>query len=386
MRLAALVKNNRIIYKTYYYCMSSILKIIRLFVETDNKLILFVSYGGRHFNDSPKCIYEAMLIDPRFKDYKLVWAFLEPELVDINTPKIRIDSWSYFKTALKARCWVTNVVIERGLNFKGKNTFYLHTTHTTLPKKMGYDDKSDSFSLPCGFKYDCSCAQSEMEKQMQQSMFRLNADKILVSGYPKNDILCNYTDKIRQSIRRKLGVTADRKLILYAPTYRDISFGAMRCPIDFKKWEESLGSDYAVLFRAHPVVANETKIDSSTGFVFDVSSYPDNTELMIASDILISDYSGIFFEYGVQDKPMYCFAYDYEQYIKVRELYFDIRDLIPGGHLSEVDLLDYIKRSTFEDVRYQIEVFRNLYVAEYGHATEKCLDTIYENIIHGLQK
>lgn len=386
MRLAALVKNNRIIYKTYYYFMSSILKIIRLFVETDNKLILFVSYGGRHFNDSPKCIYEAMLIDPRFKDYKLVWAFLEPELVDINTPKIRIDSWSYFKTALKARCWVTNVVIERGLNFKGKNTFYFHTTHTTLPKKMGYDDKSGSFSLPCGFKYDCSCAQSEMEKQMQQSMFRLNADKILVSGYPKNDILCNYTDKIRQSIRRKFGVTADRKLILYAPTYRDISFGAMRCPIDFKKWEETLGHDYAVLFRAHPVVANETKIDSSTGFVFDVSSYPDNMELMIASDILISDYSGIFFEYGVQDKPMYCFAYDYEQYIKVRELYFDIRDLIPGGHLSEVDLLDYIKRSTFEDVRYQIEVFRNLYVAEYGHATEKCLDTIYENIIHGLQK
>ena len=382
MDVVHFVKSNKLIFKAYYYVMSLVLRIIRLFVSTDDKLILFVSYGGRHFNDSPKCIYEAMKLDPRYENYKLVWAFSNPNEHNLDTPKIRIDSLKYYVTALKARCWVTNVVIERGLNFKGKNTFYLHTTHTTLPKLMGYDDSSDSFTLPCGFKYDCSCAQSETEKKMQESMFRIAPQKIVVSGYPKNDVLCNYNDAERDRIRKKLGFDNNRKLILYAPTYRDIYFGGMRCPIDFKKWEKVLGSDYAVLFRAHPVVANETKIDSSTGFIFDVSHYPDNMELMIASDILISDYSGIFFEYGVQDKPMFCLAYDYEQYVKVRGLYFDIRELIPGGFLNEDDLLSYVKSCTYNTVKEQIEHFRQKYVAEYGQATAICLNTIYENITH----
>lgn len=382
MSIANFVKNNRLIYKIYYYSMSLVLRLISVFVRTDDKLILFVSYGGRHFNDSPKCIYEAMRLDPRYESFKLVWAFINPNEHSLDTPKIRIDSFKYYLTALTARCWVTNVAIERGLNFKGKNTFYFHTTHTTLPKLMGYDDVSDSFTLPCGFKYDCSCAQSEIEKKMQESMYRIDSQKIIVSGYPKNDILCNYSRFKREEIRNKLGFDNKRKLILYAPTYRDISFGAMRCPVDFQKWEQVLGNEYAVLFRAHPVVANETKIDSSTGFVFDVSNYPDNMELMIASDMLISDYSGIFFEYGVQDKPMFCFAYDYEQYVKVRGLYFDIRDIIPGGHLNEDDLLSYVKSCTYISVKKQIEQFRKMYVAEYGQATAICLNTIYENINH----
>lgn len=381
MNLTSVVKNNKVVYYIYYYVISAIICLIRHFIKTDKNLILFVSYGGRYFNDSPKCIYEAMLKDPRLKEYKLVWAFLEPDKINLSTPKIKITSPQYLLVALKASCWVTNAVIERGLNFRGKNTFYLHTTHTTLPKLMGHDDtESGSFTLPCEFKYDCSCAQSEKEKQMQKSMFHLRDDQIIVSGLPKNDILCNYSEETRNDIRKRLGIPADKKTILYAPTYRDVKFGAMSCPVDFKHWESLLGKDFVVLFRAHPVVANETKIDSSTGFVFDVSSYPDNMELMIASDILISDYSGMFFEYGVQDKPMYCFAYDYEEYVKVRSLYFDIRDMIPGGHLAEEDLLDSIKKGITESDSSLLKKFKEDYVAVYGNATEKCLDVIYKNI------
>lgn len=381
INIVSIVKNNRIVFFFYYYLVSTIFRFIRLFIKTDKKLILFVSYGGRYFNDSPRCIYEAMLKDERYKDYKLVWAFLNPDSIEIKTPKVNITSFRYFITALKASCWVTNAVIERGLNFRGKNTFYLHTTHTTLPKLMGHDDKeSGSFTLPCEFKYDCSCAQSEKEKQMQKSMFHLRDEQIIVSGLPKNDILCNYSEQARNDIRNRLGIPADKKAILYAPTYRDVKFGAMRCPVDFKHWESLLGKDFIVLFRAHPVVANETKIDSSTGFVFDVSSYPDNMELMIASDILISDYSGMFFEYGVQDKPMYCFAYDYDEYIKVRSLYFDIRDMIPGGHLVEEDLLETIKEGISKGDSALLKKFKEDYVAVYGNATEICLDVIYKNI------
>ena len=382
MGLKSLIKKYTFLYKIYYYFVKFVVAIIKCFVKRDDKLILFVSYGGRYFNDSPKCIYEAMIKDERFTGYRFIWAFIRPDEYDIPTRKVNINSFSYFFTALKARCWITNVSIERGLNFKDKHTFYFHTTHTTLPKLSGYDGedfKTGVYSL-YKIKYDCSCAQSLKEKEMQKSMYGLRDDQILVSGYPKNDILCHYTAEQRNRIRIKLGIPDGKIVILYAPTYRDVYYGAMKCPVDFKKWESFLGENYVVLFRAHPVVANNTIIDSSTGFIYDESNYPDNSELMIASDILISDYSGIFFEYAVQNKPMFCYAYDYEDYIKYRQLYFDIRQMIPGGLMNENDLLNTIKSGSFEIFEAQWNQFRNDYVSEYGNATEKCLDTIFNNI------
>lgn len=376
------IKKYTLLYKIYYHFVTSVIVVIRCFVRKDNKLILFVSYGGRYFNDSPKCIYEAMLDDERFSDYKLVWAFIRPDEFEIETPKININSFTYFLTALQSRCWITNVSIERGLNFKGKHTFYFHTTHTTLPKLSGYDGedfKTGVYSL-YKIKYDCSCAQSLKEKEMQKSMYGLRDNQIIVSGYPKNDVLCHYTVEQKKRIRSDLGIPEGKIAILYAPTFRDVYYGAMECPVDFKKWESILGKNYVVLFRAHPVVANNTIIDNSTGFMYDVSMYPDNSELMIASDILISDYSGIFFEYAVQKKPMFCYAYDYEEYIKHRQLYFDIREMIPGGYMDEEKLLNTIKKGSFGQFESKWEEFRSDYVSEFGNATAKCLDTIYKNI------
>ncbi|MBR6189503.1 MAG: CDP-glycerol glycerophosphotransferase family protein [Prevotella sp.] len=380
MSLVTIVKRNKWIYHAYYYSVSFAVNCISHFVKTDNQLILFVSYGGRYFNDSPKSIYEAMLEDERFKGYKLVWAFINPNSFDISTPKIKINSLTYIITALKARCWITNVSIERGLNFKGKRTFYFFTTHTSLPKKTGFDNQAGPLSN-FQFKFDCSCAQSEKEKVIHMSAYRLREEQILVSGYPKNDILCNYSEERRLKIRKRLGLPQNKKVILYAPTFRDAYFGPMNCPVDFKKWESALGSNFIVLFRAHPVVANATTIDSSTGFLFDVSSYPDNVDLMIASDILISDYSGIFFEYAVQKKPMFCYAYDYNEYIKTRELYFDIRQALPGGMMTEDELLSAIKSETYQDFKSQWDKFRKDYVSEFGHSTKMCIDKIYSNIL-----
>ena len=379
MDIVSFVKRNHLIYEIYFSLFSLFVKVMKCFVKPDAHLILFVSFGGRYFNDNPKVLYDAMLKDSRFADYKLVWAFLKPQEIELKTPKININSIKYIITALKARCWVTNVSMERGLNFKGSKTFYFHTTHTYLPKCMGFDDHNGiKFKTKCN--YDCSCAQSEQEKRWQMSGYGLNENQVFVSGYPKNDKLCSYTEAERNAIREKLHIKENAKVILYAPTFRDENYGAMKCPIDFKKWESILGKDFVLLFRAHPVVANATDLDTTTGFIIDVSTYPDNVELMIASDILISDYSGIFFEYAVQRKPMFCYAYDYDEYIKTRELYFDIRKELPGGMLNEEDLLHVIKTGCYSEFDNQWQSFRDNYVAEYGHSTEKCLDRIFDEI------
>lgn len=371
------VKGNRTIYAIYYYTMSLVLRIIKAIVRPDDKLALFVSYGGRYFNDSPRTIYEAMQKDSRYEGFRLVWAFRNPSQHPEVSDKVKIDSLSYFVTALKARLWITNVHIERGLDFKGKNTYYFNTTHTLLPKVTGsLINEKVTFKVKAKPKCDCYSVQCELEKEIMEG----EKDNVQIVGYPKSDILSNYTEEYRKNIRQQLGYTGDEIVILYAPTFREGALKDAPLQADFSKWEKRLGNGYRLLFRAHPVFSKSAQLDECTGFVKDVSSYPNNNDLIIASDILISDYSGIFFEYGIQDKPMFCYAYDYSEYVKERPLYLDVREDLPGGYMNEDELLDYIKNGDREEIMKKVDVFRSKYIQAYGHATKTCLDIIYENI------
>ncbi|MBQ7037485.1 MAG: CDP-glycerol glycerophosphotransferase family protein, partial [Clostridia bacterium] len=135
-KLANIIKYFKFIYSLYYYVFSFLLSALRLFVKPDDKLILFNSFGGRKYDDSPKAIFEKMQKDPRFQDYKKVWAFHNPEGKEIpGVTCIKTDTFRYFVTALRARVWITNSSVERGLNFKGKNTYYFNTWHGTPIKK-----------------------------------------------------------------------------------------------------------------------------------------------------------------------------------------------------------------------------------------------------------
>ncbi len=372
------VKGNRTIYLVYFYVMSFILKLVNLFVKPDDKLILFVSYGGRYFNDSPRSLYEAMEKDKRFADYKLVWAFRKPSDFQEVKDKIEIDGLNYFVTALKARCWVTNEQIERGLDFKGKNTFYFNTTHTLLPKVVNslLINKEKTFTTRAKSKCDCYSVQCEFEREILGN----DKKKVMIIGYPKSDFLVNYTEEHKNDTKKKLELPTNKRIILYAPTYREGPLSDIPLFVHFSKWKSILGKNYFVLFRAHPIYASKMGSQIDKDFVKDVSNYPSNTDLLIASDILVSDYSGIFFEFGVQDKPMYCYAYDYEEYISIRPLYFDIRDELPGGHMNEDELLSYIKNGDRKEIMDKIYQFRSKYIQAYGDATEKSMDIIYNHI------
>ena len=259
----------------------------------------------------------------------------------------------------------------------------MHTTHTILPKLMGKHAVKagcENFAPLCSYKFDCSCAQSEYEQRLQADMFDLPIDRIKLVGYPKNDILVDFPDKRKEEIKKQLGIDNNKKVILYAPTYRDEKNNKQLCPINFDVWEKILGHGYMVLFRAHPIVVSMTKIDPSSSFVKDVSGYPFNTDLMAISDILISDYSGIFFEFGVQNKPMFCYAYDYDEYTSRRGLYFDIRDKIPGGHMTEKELISYVKNGDMKEIMSKCNAFRKEQITVYGNATANCLDIIVKNI------
>ena len=149
-------------------------------------------------------------------------------------------------------------------------------------------------------------------------------------------------------------------------------------PASFENWGEKFGKDYVLLFRAHYEVAKVLNIKDSD-FIKNVSDYPVLNELMIASDMLVSDYSSVFFDYSVMDKPMYHFAYDYDKYAVNRGMYFDIRQYISGG-CNEMELLDVISGADIQkEVSKTIE-FRKKYVNYYGSATKQSVDCIAKMI------
>ena len=383
-RLVSFLKYNKIAYCLYYYSMSFCLNILKTFIKTDERLILFNSFAGRKYDDSPKAIYKVMKDDPRFSGYKLVWAFHEPKKYDVPL-KIKTDNIKYFITALKARVWITNSSVERGLNFTGKHCLYFNTWHGTPMKKMGKDigDDNKSFGSRSKNHFDIMMSQGRFETKIFSRSFGVPFNAFLEAGLPRNDVLANYTEEQRYSIRARLGFSSHQTVILYCPTFReyekDENFGVvMTPPMNISKWESELGADFILLIRAHYEVSKLMQIEGN-GFARNMTEYANLNDLFIASDILISDYSSVFFDYSITGKPMLYFTYDYEKYNNERGMYFDIREYISGGK-TEDEIIDLIKALDITKETAKTIAFRDHFVNYYGNATRAAVDCIAEKI------
>ena len=386
------VKYNKTIYLLYNYVGGWIISVLKFFLRTDDKMIVFTSFGGRKFDDSPKVVYDAMLLDKRFDECHLVWAFIHPENFDlVKGEKVRIDTFSYYKKLLKARIWVTNSSMTRGLSFTGINSFELNTWHGSAIKRMGSDINKDNTSFKIKKKGQVNnrvmLAQGQYDVDVFSNAFRRPIESFRIIGLPRNDALVHRCKEEVSLVKEKLGISIDKTVILYAPTFREYEKDdnyncVLTPPLDLKKWKAKLGNNYVLLFRAHYEVVKVMGVKDD-GFVKDVSSYPNLNELMIVSDMLISDYSSIFFDYAIQGKPMLCFAYDYDRYQKERGMYFDIRKELECMDMDTEDsVIREIQNMDIEERSSISRRFREKYVTCYGSATKRSLDLIYEKIIN----
>lgn len=383
------VKYSRFLYRIYSIIGTSVVRFVKLFIRTDDNLIVFVSFGGRKYDDSPKAIYEQMLKDDRFGSYRLVWAFIHPEQYNLPAEnKIKIDTFKYYITLLKARVWITNSGVERGLDFKARNVLYFNTWHGTPIKIMGSDISKDNKSFSVQKKenpIDIMSAQGQYDVDIFSRVFNIPKERFRITGLPRNDELVtgNTMENISR-IKQQLGIDENKTVILYAPTFREYSQDANHnCtlvpPIDLKKWEKELGKDYVLLFRAHYEVVKIMSFKDND-FVKNVSNYHSLNELMIVSDLLVSDYSSIYFDYSIQAKPMLTFCYDYDDYVANRGMYFDIREELNDDNADEESLLYSIKNLDSAAKIRIAEDFRNKYISSFGTATQQSLDIIYQEL------
>ena len=377
-----LLKHNAFAQKIYRICMGHALRSIGWFVKTDSNLVLINSLGGKRFSDSSKAIYDYLRIHDEYKHLHFVWAFDEPSKFDTGVENIKMDTWRYFKTALKAKYWISNVNIERGLNFKKKATRYLNTWHGIPLKYIGND-------CPGRKDYDMSyvdffCYSGPFEYNIYQRAFKLKPESMLLSGLPRNDELYHIDATRMNIIRHHLNIPKEKEVLLYAPTWRESEDGGQTYnlvpPVDFKKWERELGNNYVLLFRAHHFTTQHMKIEFND-FVRDMSNYPSINDLLIVSDILVSDYSATIFDYCILERPIISFAYDYEEYKATRGLYLDLDTELPGGIVkSEDEVINRIKTMNVEDQCERTRQFKNKYVPTGGNSTELCVKALFGNL------
>lgn len=370
-----LIKHNQVVQALYRGIGSAALQFAGLFLSRDDQLFLFTAYGGRRYGDSPKVLFDAMKQDPRYQNARFVWGFINPNEFEVEgAEKIKIDTPKYFITALRARAWITNVNIERGLHFKKKGCVYLNTWHGTGPKKGGnaVEGRKD---------YDFStvnilCYDGEYQKQVYLNWFGAGEKNLFHCGRPRDDELFHYTPQRVAEIRKDLNLPENKRVVLYVPTWRETD----NRPLSYPLWEERLGEDYVLLVRTHHFAKHQ--LPSGDGrFCRDVSDYPDINDLYMVSDVLISDYSSAFFDYALLGRPIICYAYDYDAYCRDVGLFMDLEAEFPGGICrTEEQVLDRLTHMDLAEAGRETVEYRKKYIDRPDNATQMCLDRLWEEL------
>lgn len=389
--LKDLLKSQQWMYRVYACCGSVALRILGKFIHEDEKTILFVAYGGKRYDDSPRKVYEYMKKDNRFNAFHLVWAFEYPEMYcDEVENRVKVDTLKYFETALKAHYWITNSSASRGLNFMGANTVNILFQHGMAGiKKIGMDLNRDnvSFHNQKPERRDIIVIEGKKEEPILRRAWNLSNEHVLNIGLPRNDDLVDLTkDRIR-GLRKKFCIPDDKKVILYAPTFREYNRDSslavyLAPPIDYNMWYKKLGEKYVLMITAHYEVSKYMNLPMNHPFIVNAFKYENINDLMVVSDLLISDYSSIIFDYAILERPIFSYAYDYDQYVKERGLYDGYEQLFYDGiSYTEEELICKVKNMNYEAECQHSKKMKQIYITSYGKSAKKFCDFFAEEYL-----
>lgn len=335
-------------------------------IKVDEKFIIFCSFGGASYTCTPKALYEYMVRNKNYKEYTFIWAFKNVDEYKFlednrNTKVIQINKKEYKKYLAKSKYWIFNYKIPDYLKPK-KEQVFVQCWHGTPLKRLGCDlihfdnllntmkGMKKRYKIEASkFSYFISPSKFASEKFISAwNLKEIGRENIIIEeGYPRNDFLFNYEERDILKIKKELGIENDkRKIILYAPTYRSNQHESgvgyvYKEEIDFKRFQEKFGDKYIILFRPHYFIANSFDFSKYEGFVYDVSKIDDINELYIITDVLITDYSSVFFDYANLRRPMIFYMYDLAHYRdESNGFYIDIEKELPGPIVETQDELE----------------------------------------------
>ena len=358
--------------------------------------ILFESFFGKNYSDSPKYIYEYISANMPGK-YKCIWIIdKKGTKIPFRHKKIKRFSLRYYYYLARCGYMVFNSRQPVWM-VKREGNVFLQTWHGTPLKKLVFDIEDINSASP---KYkqqvykqsrawDYLIAANAFSSETFKRCFMFD-NTILETGYPRNDILHSPNkDQIAAIIKNRLNIPKDKKVILYAPTWRDDEFYdkgkyKFELKLDLDLMKQELGDEYVVLLRTHYFIADSIDVQHFKGFAYNVSKYDDISELYLISDILITDYSSVFFDYANLKRPMLFFTYDLEKYRDVlRGFYIDIEKEVPGPLLfTTEEVVDSIKNIDLIEQKYKsrYEEFYDRFCGwEDGQAAKKVVESVFRD-------
>ncbi|SDQ14436.1 bifunctional glycosyltransferase/CDP-glycerol:glycerophosphate glycerophosphotransferase [Virgibacillus salinus] len=363
-------------------------------MKMQKKTVFFESFLAKSYSDSPKYIYEHM-IDNNM-DYKFVWSVKEKKNIPGNPIQVKRFSLRYFYYLARAKYWVCNSRMPKYLDKRAGNV-YLQTWHGTPLKTLVFDIE-DIYSADPNYKqnfyeqsrrWDYLISPNQYSSAIFRRAFKYDKE-MLEFGYPRNDILYKKNNENDiQKIKERLGVPLDKKVILYAPTWRDDEFFSrgnykFTLNLDLDKMQENFNDEYVVLLRTHYHIANSLDVSDQKGFVYDFSLYDDIAELYLVSDILITDYSSVFFDFAHLKKPILFYTYDIEKYRdELRGFYFNMEEEVPGPLLlttdevvNAVENIDGLRDSYKETYD---RFYNKFCLWDDGEATKNTVERVFDN-------
>lgn len=313
------------------YIVSFIMSVLPI---QQNKIVC-CNMKGKRYGDNPKYISDKLL--QQHKNYDIVWLIknIENEEPIDGIRYVKYGSFQMLRELVTAKVWIDSNSKMPGLH-KRKSQYYIQTWHGSYGLKKVYGDIEDKVSL-IDKKFiksnskiqDLMVSNSKFYSDIMRRAFWYDGE-IIEKGSPRNDIFFEDATSYRKKILKYFGLT-DENIILYAPTYRN-DMELNRYDVNFEKIlecaEKKFGGKWVMFVRLHPHnLKDAEKFITYNDRVINASGYDVMQELLVAADILISDYSSCMFDFITKPKPCFIYATDRDKYKKERDYYFELEEL-----------------------------------------------------------
>ena len=354
----------------------------------DPDKVVFSCFGGRSYGDNTRVISERL--HERCPNAKIVWQFSRDNLARLSrevpdyVKSVEYRSLEAVREFATARVWVDNFAKGHYLRLAKGRQYYIQTWHGDRAiKKIGYDENK-----PSQRRLEEKCSRITTASTFGEKMYRTAfayRGEYIKAGSPRNDLLVANDPAERARIRRGLDIPEEIGLLLYAPTYREKKEMIPReVQMDLGRTldclEKKTGRIWKCLFRAHYLSAG-IDLEAVKGRTVDVTGYPDMTELLLAADMVLTDYSSCALDFIVMDRPALFYIPDWDDYVATRGVYFDVREspLMTADNQQALEAL--IGGLTPGAVSENCAAIRDYFgYYETGRATDAVCDYIMERL------
>jgi CDP-glycerol glycerophosphotransferase len=377
-----------------------VIKVYRIgarLMPVNKKIIMFESNLGRNYTGNPRAIYEEMVRQGLDRKYRCYFILDQPKKVELPgaAKAVKRTRLKYFFLFAIAGVWVCDTRQPKYILKKPQCT-YIQTWHGTPLKKLALDMDTVFMAGEKGIDsykknfyentqtWDYLISQNNFSTNIFRRAFAFNKEMLEI-GYPRNDVLFSKNNEQDiKDLKQQLGIPLDKRVILYAPTWRDNEYYGkghykFNPPLDFTRLQEELGEDTVLIVKYHYLIMDKIDWTPYKGFIYSCDVSFDISSLYLVADMLITDYSSVMFDYSILKRPMLFYCYDLEQYKDtLRGFYFDFLEEAPGPiSLTTDELIESIQQYKPDTYKDKYEAFTRKYNhADDGNASKNIVTLI----------